>query len=296
MLVLLFQSLLSSHDAPHFSNAGVYIYIVSHSGSSLWLQLLAFSLSLMPLTFDGKHSLEAARAAALAAHSDAGLASAAGLRTAARLLRSSKALARAAIAALQDSASQREDIPHAHGGGATGRGGAASAGHGAPLRTPGASPASRPRRRRHKKKDAEKDQNMDACAEVLPLVTLDDAVPKLSADASVFVPGAKPQRVLVARGSRERTPPPRSQSTPAPSSSSMGSSAAPPVDSSIVVGSVVIFCSLVSRAELVGMAGTVLSFDAASSRYAVKVDSTGECVRVLLKNLKPSLLAASMVA
>ena len=295
MMVLILQSVLLSHDAPHFSNAGVYIYIISHSGSSLWLQLLAFSLSLMPMTFDGKHSLEAARAAALAAHSAAGLASAAGLRTAARLLRSSEALARAAIAALQDPASQRDDIPHAHGG-ATGRGGAASAGQGAPLRTPGASPASRPRRRRHKKKDAEKDQNMDACAEVLPLVTLDDAVPKLSADASVFVPGAKPQRVLVARGSRERTPPPRSQSTPAPSSSSVGSSAAPLVDSSIVVGSVVIFCSLVSRAELVGMAGTVLSFDAASSRYAVKVDSTGECVRVLLKNLKPSLLAASVVA
>ena len=71
--------------------------------------------------------------------------------------------------------------------------------------------------------------------------------------------------------------------------------AAPGADSSIVVGSAVIFCDLVSRVELVGMVGTVLSFDAASLRYAVKVDSTGECVRVLMKNLKPSLFVASAV-
>ena len=62
-----------------------------------------------------------------------------------------------------------------------------------------------------------------------------------------------------------------------------------------MVGSAVIFCGLVSRAELVSMVGTVISFDAASLRFAVKVDSTGECVRVLLKNLKPSLSVATKV-
>ena len=247
------------------------------------------------MAFEGKHSLEAARAAALAAHSAAGLASAAGLRTAARLLRSSEALARSAIAALQEAASQRDGSSLAQGGGAPRRGGAASAGHVAPLRTLGASPASRPRRRRHKKKDVVKDQNMDACDEVLPLVPLGDAAPKLSADASVFVPSVKPQRVLVARGSRERTPPPRQPSTSAHSSTSVDLPAAPGADSCLAVGTAVAFSSLISRAELEGLTGTVISFDAGSSRYAVKVDSTGECVRVLLKNLKPIFLVAGLV-
>jgi hypothetical protein len=84
------------------------------------------SLGLMPMAFVGSHSLEAARAAALASHSAAGLASSAGLRTAARLLRSSEALARAAVAAIQDAASKRDDAP---------------VWHGASQRAPGASPA-----------------------------------------------------------------------------------------------------------------------------------------------------------
>ena len=136
---------------------------------------------------------------------------------------------------------------------------------------------------------------MDACDEVLPLVPPGDAAPKLSAAASVFVPSARPQRVLAARGSRERTPPPRRSATSAPSSTSVDLPAAPGADSSLVVGSAVTFSGLVSRAELVGLAGTVLSFDAGSLRYAVKVDSTGECVRVLMKNLKPILPVAGLV-
>ena len=58
------------------------------------------------------------------------------------------------------------------------------------------------------------------------------------------------------------------------------------------VGSAVVFIGLVSRAELDGSAGTVLSFDEPSSRIAVKVDDTGECVRVLAKNLKKSSLSS----
>ena len=244
------------------------------------------------MAFDGKHSLEAARAAALAAHSAAGLASAAGLRTAARLLRSSEALARAAIAALQEAALQRVGSPHAHSGGDHPRGGgAASAGLGAPLRAPGVSPASRPRRRRHKKKVVEKDEKMDACPEVMPLASLVGVAPALSADASVFVPGARPPRVLAARPSRERTPPPRASSRL--SSTTVGSSAAIIADThGFTVGCAVVFAGLVSRAELAGRAGTVLSFDEASSRYAIKVDATGESVRVLAKNLKPSIFVA----
>ena len=54
----------------------------------------------MAATSGPLHCLEASRATALAAHSAASLAAAAGLREAARLLRSSEALARAATAAL----------------------------------------------------------------------------------------------------------------------------------------------------------------------------------------------------
>ena len=55
--------------------------------------------TLTPRT-SGKFSTEAARAAALATHSAASLAGAAGFREAARLLRASEALARAAVATL----------------------------------------------------------------------------------------------------------------------------------------------------------------------------------------------------
>ena len=43
------------------------------------------------------------------------------------------------------------------------------------------------------------------------------------------------------------------------------------------------------------MAGTILSFDEASLRYAFKVDATGESVRVLAKNLKPSIFVAGSI-
>ena len=77
----------------------------SRFGSSLWLSVpgsLSSSLAPMPTpaTSAQSYCTEAARAAALASHSAASLAVAAGFREAARLLRSSEALARAATAAL----------------------------------------------------------------------------------------------------------------------------------------------------------------------------------------------------
>ena len=83
--------------------------------------------------------------------------------------------------------------------------------------------------------------------------------------------------------------------TSAHSSTSVDLPAALGADASFAVGTAVAFSGLVSRAELEGLTGTVLSFDAGSLRYAVKVDSTGDCVRVLLKNLKPILLVAGLV-
>jgi hypothetical protein len=256
------------------------------------VQLVGSSLHLMPMALDGSHSLESARAAALASHSAAGLASSAGLRAAARLLRSSEALARSAVAAILDAASRGDGAPHAHGRGAAPRVGAPPRAHGhgsAPQCAPGASPASQPRRRRRKKKIVEIDLNVDDGPEVIPLGPSVGAVPSLSADASVFVPAARPPRVLVARHSRERTPPPRASS--APSSSSARPSSASVADLlDFAVGSAVVFTGLVSRADLVGVAGKVLSFDGAASRYAVMVDVTGESVKVLARNLTASSL------
>jgi hypothetical protein len=250
-----------------------------------------FSSSLMPMAFDGSHSLEAARAAALAAHSAAGLASSAGLREAARLLRSSEALARAAVAAIQANAPKRDgpaaaqrDVASPSPGG-----GAAPAGHVATPRAAGTSPASRPRRRRRKKKVTDKNEVMECGSEVVPTAPC-VAAPALSADATVFVPAARPTRVLAAHSSRERTPP---RSSSRPSLTTACSSLAPCADSpELSVGCLVILTALVSRAELVGMAATVLSFDEATCRYAIKMDATGETVRVLAKNLKPSIVGA----
>jgi hypothetical protein len=241
------------------------------------------------MAFDGSHSLEAARAAALAAHSAAGLASSAGLREAARLLRSSEALARAAVAAIQAKAPQRDGSPGPQGRGASPPpgGGAAPAGQGVSQRATGTSPASRPRRRRRKKKVADEIQNMDASSEVLSAATLGVAAPVLPADAPVFGPAARPPRVLKAHSARERTPP---RASSRPSLTPACSSPADPAGSrDISAGCRVILAGLASRIELVGMAGIVLSFDEVTARYAIKVEATGESVKVLAKNLKPSI-------
>ena len=122
---------------------------------------------------------------------------------------------------------------------------------------------------------------------VVSLTSLAGAEASFSADAAVFVPIARPERVLAARRSRERTPPPRISSTF--SSALACSSTAHGADHlDLAAGSTVIFTGLVSRADLVGKAGTVASFDEASSRFAIIVVDTGESVRVLAKNLRPS--------
>ena len=228
------------------------------------------------MTFVGSHSLEAARAAALASHSAAGLASSAGLRTAARLLRSSEALARAAVAAIQDAGSRRDSASPASQGASPSGGGPGPAGNGAP-RAPGALPA-RPPRRRRKKKVAEKDENMGVDIEGAS-ARLEPLVGALSADAAVFVPAALSPRVLC----------PAPRASLAHSSSAACSSTASIADLlDFAVGSAVVFTGLVSRPDLVDKGGTVISFDMGASRYAVRVLDTGESVKVLAKNLKMS--------
>ena len=205
----------------------------------------------MPMTSVGSHSLEAARAAALASHSAAGLASSAGLREAARLLRSSEALARAAVAAIQDATLRRDDPPRAHDAGASrprGDRGAGPSGLGASERARGSSPASRLRRRRRKKKVAEKVQNMEISPEGMPPASLAVAEPTVSTGTAVFVPAARPPRVLAARHSRERTPPCVS-SAPSRTAASSTASLGPDLRR-FPVGSAVVFTGLVSRADL----------------------------------------------
>ncbi len=118
-------------------------------------------------------------------------------------------------------------------------------------------------------------------SEVEPVEPLGQAAPALSADATVFVPGSS-RRVLKAHSSRERSPPPRSSTS---SSAPACPSAAFDAAARLPDGTAVTFAGLVSRPVLVGKAGTVLSFDEKTLRYAVKVTDTGESVRVLEKNL-----------
>ena len=49
-----------------------------------------------------------------------------------------------------------------------------------------------------------------------------------------------------------------------------------------------VFPGLVSRADLVDNGGTVLFFDEASSRLAIKVNDIGESVKMLARNLMTS--------
>ena len=225
---------------------------------------------------------EASRAAALASHSAASMAAAAGFREVARLLRSSEALARAATAALL-ALRQPDAAPPAHGGDAA---------------------AKRKKRRPKKKKDA--DVVMDGTGsgpEALQLANDVDVAgvvassSTLSPSAADFVPASgKATRVLAARISRERSPHGARATPPAaaPSTSSHKGATSAYLDTDkFVEGQAVVLADLVSRSDLVGKCGVVKSFDSASGRYAVSLDASGEQIRVLGTNLRPSIFASA---
>ena len=228
-----------------------------------------------PATSAQSNCTEAARAAALASHSAASMAAAAGFREVARLLRSSEALARAATAALLA-------LPRLDAGAPTGVAG-------------GAATAKRKKRRSKKKKD--QDVAMDGVvsgSEVLPpaagvgVAGVASSPSTLSPAAEEFVPG-KPTRVLAARPSRERSPHGARATPPSASPSASSQHGSAHGSAEFTVGQAVLLVDLVSRADLVGKCGVVKSFDSASSRYAVCLDATGEHVKVLESNLRPSL-------
>ena len=109
-----------------------------------------------------KYLVEAARGAALAAHSAAGLADAASCREAARLLRSSEALARTAVAVLSARVSPKETVqgvtPDACEGPARGADGAAG-----PTNPPGN--GARRRRRRPRKNSQPQSNQVESPAQ-----------------------------------------------------------------------------------------------------------------------------------
>ena len=203
------------------------------------------------------------------------LAAAAGLREAARLLRSSEALARAATAALLAP-------PHSM---------APTSGSGSGVA--GGEDKEKKKKRRSKKKPKDKDVAMEgvlAGSELPPpAVGVPEAEPAavsastMSRDAADFVPGMA-ARVVAPRTSRECSPHSAAASLSDSPSRAHASAAA---DTGIfAAGQAVVLVDLVSRADLAGKCGVVKFFDSATSRYAVCIDATGETVRALEKKFE----------
>ena len=140
---------------------------------------------------------------------------------------------------------------------------------------PGAAPssASRRRARRSKKKKAV-DANMDNSDDVSSAPLVSDASPPTRDAPAAGAPVLAARRVLKAQVSRERSP--RRDSLPLSSTQDCEER-----DSgAFAVGSRRQLQNLVSRPDLCGSFVQVLSFDAASGRYGVKIDLTGETIKV----------------
>ena len=216
------------------------------------------------MTTASAHSacLEAARASALASHSAASLAAAAGYKEAARLLRSSEAVSRAAVASLtaaknatleRSATKARQEAP-------------------SPVTAPvaashGATPASK--KKRHKKKKA----NMEGVVDVSDVVM---GTGGGGGSASADTPTSGPQlasgsRVLAHKSSRERSP--RRSTSPAVSALPASEALSIVEPCQFTGGQAVVIDYLVGKPELNGKIGTVLSVDIQSDRVAVKLDS-----------------------
>ena len=211
-----------------------------------------------------KNVLEAARATAFAAHCAAGLAASAGLRPAERLLRTAEALSRSAIAALTCPSPQ-------------------------PPTSAPAVPSARARRRRNKKLKQKGESNVSTLPmDVQQLPTVADSVSQVAAAA---VPsslskdaGHRMARTLKPRTSRERSPRRCSTPTASSASTSVGMATGSASDGPFVVGQTVVLGGLESRPELSGSV-CILSYDSVAGRYAVRVDATGESIKVKGVNL-----------
>ena len=234
---------------------------------------------------------EAARAASLAAHSAAGLASAAKFQLAARLLRSSEAMARAAVAALVDGNENRKEGDKFK----------ASSAQSSSATVPGAQASSpvvagKKKHRRRAGKNKGKDIPMYGAPMRLDVgdsavLAISDGVSGvcISAPASAATPTEVvaspidlPVRVLGPKSSRERSP-----RRPSPPRTATGATTG-----FFKVGDHIILIGLQSRPDLAGPA-TVCDYDSSAQRYGVKFDATGETIRVKDTNMKASNFRSS---
>jgi hypothetical protein len=246
--------------------------------------------------------LEACRAAALAAHSAAGLATSARERQVARLLRSAEALARAAAAAVPRPPGKvtpaQADAPARA---ASGQRSTAAPGPGHPA----ASDATftRPGRRRRKKNnkdDKTEHMKVDVGGDSVVALGAGDAPASGSAGA---LAAARPPRVLAKKSSRERSPRRAVQALGDPQRDQIvlvdgaAAPAATPVASpSFVSKQAVVIGELASRPDLSGCRAEVVSYDEPSGRYAVRLESTDEAIRVKGCNLRPSIFSVGALA
>jgi hypothetical protein len=244
----------------------MYIYMYSLLAQTFvcYLTSVSVHLSLIPMAQSAISScVEARRAAALSSHSAAGLVTsvrkvagqdAAKFAEVARLLRSSEALARSAVAALSGMAAlARTSLPPRASG-------TAEAG------APALAVSSKAARRRKKKKDSEK--------EVLPFVETDR---KMDVDIAVATPALSPSPSLVASSASGPTP------------AALGNAQTVPF---YPVGSSVVIFGLASRKDLEGTIGIVIAASSSvDERVAIRTAS-GQQVRVRHQNIKTSLFAA----
>ena len=245
---------------------------------SLCVRLRCFPALLMTMASAHSSCVEAARASALASHSAASLAAAAGYKEAARLLRSSEALSRAAVASL--TAARTATMARS--------GAAAGLEPKSPATVPAASAGALPvaNKKRHKKKKKMKDEGKDFDA-----VMGGGGGPALGGASPWVDPLAGASRNLAKQTSRERSP--RRPTSPVASTSPSSGVASVWVPCRFAEGQAVVIGDLVGRPELNGQVGSVLSADAQSDRVAVKLGS-GESVKVRVSNLRSSIFPSGL--
>ena len=207
-----------------------------------------------------KNVIEAARAASLAAHSAAGLATASSFREAARLLRAAEALARSAVAVLNSSSTATSSAAAEPGdssavGSRTGTppedaAGGASGGPAGPRVVD----ARKRRRRRPNKEKMQKDPETEAMNGE-----------KLGARGAGNGTSGRPRARALVR--HETLPIP-------PASTASGSSSSPRC------GTLGTLRGIVARAELNGVCVRFLRVDAGSGRYVVEPEIGGDLIRV----------------
>ena len=235
--------------------------------------------AMAPTAKDLQACLEAARSVVLVAHSAAGLCAASRCcRAAERLLRSCEATARMASTLLAGEKDKTRAAARAAAGSPEAPPGAAGGTAAAAAAVPGAAQASSSRRRARRSRKKASNANMDTSDDLSSAPLVGGASPPARDEPAAPAPAAA-GRQLKKQISRERSPRRDSPSTSPPHGAEGRVSGVHPVGSRLKLQ------NLVSRPELCGNLVQVLSYDSATGRYGVKVDSTGENIRVRADSL-----------